>query len=86
MFTINIEKECGCFKRSDLQNHMSFDSKDDALIEAKQMESQMNETFCKKHNFTTVEDGNSFKIMVEMKSQPQAHSHGGGCCGGGHCG
>ena len=84
MFTINVEKECGCFKRSDLQNNISFDNKDDALIEAKQMENQMNETFCKKHQFTAIEDGNGFKIMVEMK--PQAHSHGGGCCGGGHCG
>lgn len=84
MFTINVEKECGCFKRSNLENNISFDNKDDALIEAKSMESRMNESFCKKHNFTAVEDGNGFKIMVEAKAQ--AHSHSGGCCGGGHCG
>lgn len=83
MFTINVDKECGCFKRSDMENNISFDNKDDALIHAKQMENQMNETFCKKHQFTAIEDGNGFKIMVDMK--PQAQSHGGGCCGGGHC-
>ena len=35
MFTINIAQECGCFKKSDLKNNMSFDNKDDALIKAK---------------------------------------------------
>lgn len=84
MFTINIEQECGCFRRSGLENGMSFESKDDALIQAKQMEGIMNEKFCQKHEFRAIEDGNSFKIMVGMK--PRAESHGGGCCGGGHCG
>ena len=38
MFTINVEKECGCFKRSAYDNNMSFESKDDALLQAKQRE------------------------------------------------
>lgn len=83
MFTVNVEKECGCFKRSGLENGMSFESKDDALIEAKKMEGIMNQKFCKKHEFTAVEDGNNFKIMVDTRQQTQTHS--GGCCGGGHC-
>ena len=83
MFTINVEKECGCFKRSAFENGMTFENKDDALMQARLMESHMNQRFCQKHMFTTVEEGNSFKIMVDMKTP--AHSHGGGCCGGGHC-
>lgn len=82
MFTINIDKECGCFKRSSFNNNMSFESKDDALIKAKEMENHMNEKFCQKHQFTLAESGNSFEISVSNK--PQAQS--GGCCGGGHCG
>lgn len=82
MFTINVEKECGCFKKSAYDNNMRFANKDDALMQAKLMESYMNQKFCQKHMFTLSEDGKNFKISVDMK--PQA-DHGGGCCGGGHC-
>lgn len=82
MFTINVEKECGCFKKSAFENNKSFASRDDALMQARLMENHMNQKFCQKHLFTTVEDGDNFKISVEMK--PQSHASG-GCCGGGHC-
>ncbi len=81
MFTINIEKECGCFKRSAYENNKAYESKDDALLQAKLMENHMNQKFCQKHLFTLTEDGQNFNITVENK--PQASS--GGCCGGGHC-
>jgi len=80
MFTISVEKECGCFKKSDLQNHITLDSKDDALIEAQSMTQQMNDTFCQKHEFVLFENGTNFSIRVDERAQ--AHS---GCCGGGHC-
>ena len=80
MFTINIEKECGCFKKSDFKNNQSFASKDDALIEAKLMESHMNQKFCQNHIFYTEETGNNFTIRVEDKPKEST----GGCCGGGH--
>ena len=83
MFTINVEKECGCFKKSAFENGKTFASRDDALMQARLMENHMNQKFCQKHLFTAVEEGANFKIMVEMK--PQTHSHGSGCCGGGHC-
>ena len=83
MFTINVEKECGCFKKSAFENNRVYESKDDALLQAKIMESHMNQKFCQKHLFATIEDGDTFRIMVEDK--PRTHSHGGGCCGGGHC-
>ncbi|WP_309500011.1 hypothetical protein [Sulfurovum sp.] len=83
MFTINVEKECGCFKRSAYDNNMSFESKDDALIQAKEMENHMNQKFCQTHQFTLTENGDTFNIGVEMK--PKAPSAATGCCGGGHC-
>ena len=83
MFTINIEKECGCFKKSSYENNMSFENKDDALIEARLMESYMNQKFCQKHLFTLIENGDTFQITVENK--PKESADGGGCCGGGHC-
>jgi hypothetical protein len=81
MFTIQIEKECGCFKKSAYENNMQFESKDDALMQARLMESHMNQKFCQKHMFTLTEDGKNFNIAVT--EQPKENT--GGCCGGGHC-
>lgn len=66
MYNVKIEKECGCFKRSGMEGVKTFDNKDDALIEAQEWASEMNETFCQKHNFSIVEDGNDLIIKVEM--------------------
>jgi len=64
MFTINIEKECGCFKKSDLKNNQSFEDKDDALIKAMNMVNFMNKEFCQKHEFRLSEDGENFKTHI----------------------
>lgn len=79
MFTVNVEKECGCFKRSDFTNNMSFESKDDALLQALNMTKEMNQDFCQKHEFALEEMGNTFSISVQERGKS-------GCCGGGHCG
>lgn len=78
MHTVIVEKECGCFRRSDLTNNLQIDNKDDALSKAMDMSNTMNEEFCGKHDFQVVEDSNNFVI----KFKEQASS---GCCGGG-CG
>jgi hypothetical protein len=66
MFNIKIERECGCFKRSGMPTIKAFDNKDDALIEAGEWSDEMNETFCKKHSFTVVEEGNDLIIKMVM--------------------
>jgi hypothetical protein len=78
MFNIVIEKECGCFKDSDLKNNIQVNVKEDALLQAIQMTNQMNSDFCGKHDFELREDSNNFVIAME---QPVSS----GCCGGG-CG
>ena len=85
MFTINVDKECGCFKRSMYENDQSFHDKDSALIEAQSMLSTMNEDFCQKHEFTLSENGENFSIAMNARPQEGTASSG-GCCGGGHCG
>ena len=80
MFTINVEKECGCFRKSEFENNKRFSSKDDALLQAQLMVNHMNTKFCQKHDFVLSEDGENFKIAVY--DAPKSHS---GCCGGGHC-
>lgn len=66
MFNVKVEKECGCFKRSGMPTLKAFDNKDDALSEAQAWAEEMNETFCKKHNFAVLEAGSEFIITVEM--------------------
>lgn len=66
MFNVKMEKECGCFKRSGMESIKTFENKDDALIEAAQWAEEMNETFCQKHNFSIIEEGNDLIIKVEM--------------------
>ncbi len=82
MYTIHVTKECGCFKKSAFENDKQFESKDDALLQAKLMESHMNQKFCQKHHFWVEEDGNTFRINVEERPKVE---ESGGCCGGGHC-
>ncbi|WP_298694629.1 hypothetical protein [uncultured Sulfuricurvum sp.] len=66
MFNVKMEKECGCFKRSGMESVKTFANKDDAMVEAKEWAEEMNETFCQKHNFTVVEEGDDLIIKVEM--------------------
>ncbi len=66
MYTVKIEKECGCFKRSGMKSVKAFDNKDDAMMEAREWAEEMNETFCQKHRFSVVEEGNELIIKVEM--------------------
>lgn len=80
MSTITIVQECGCFKKSDLENNASFQSKDDAMVKAQEMLNHMNTQFCGKHGFELSENGHDFSISMKA---PQAAASG--CCGGGHC-
>ncbi len=68
MFTININKECGCFKKSDYQNNQSFKSKDEAHQKAQEMIKDMNENFCQKHSFELNPNGNDMNIIMSLKS------------------
>ncbi|WP_309496623.1 hypothetical protein [Sulfurovum sp.] len=84
MYTVNIDRECGCFKRSDLENNASFENNDDALIKAQSMINHMNDKFCGKHGFGLTENGKEFNISMNAPQQQQQATSG-GCCGGGHC-
>ena len=78
MFKIIVEKECGCFKRSELENGIEMTSKDEALLKTLAMRDQMNDEFCGKHIFKVQEVQNNFVIAMN-------DSTSNGCCGGG-CG
>lgn len=82
MYTVNVDKECGCFRRSALENNLQIESKDDALLKAMEMKNTMNQKFCGKHDFDVVEAEDKFIIKF---AQDVSSSQNSGCCGGG-CG
>ena len=64
MSKITVSLECGCFRRSGMENNKTFENKELALAEANNMLETINETFCHKHNFKIVEDGDNVLIEV----------------------
>jgi hypothetical protein len=78
MFSVKIQKECGCVKKSGIQNNQKFTTKDAALMEAMALSRKMNEEFCQKHEFKVVEEGDNILITVDERQKRS-------CCGGGHC-
>lgn len=67
MYTIEVEKECGCFKKSGFENNLTFENKEDALMKAKVMECRMNQEFCLKHFFQAVDYGDKIIIHSELR-------------------
>jgi hypothetical protein len=79
MFKVEVERECGCFKKSEYQKEKSFESKDEALLYTEAITELMNEEFCSKHYFSA-HRMNENEFVIKMSD-----GQGGGCCGGGHC-
>jgi hypothetical protein len=68
MYTIEIEKECSCFKKSGFENNLTFENKEDAIMKAKVLECRMNQEFCFKHFFEAVDYGD--KIVIHSTERP----------------
>ncbi len=64
MFTITMEKECTCFKRSKFESEQYFHSEEEAFEAAKKMAKQMTHEFCKQHAFSVVKEGNNFLVLL----------------------
>ncbi len=60
-----MEKQCGCFKRSDFEPSETFQTREEALAAADKKCRLMNIKFCHKHQFSYEENEN--KIIIKMK-------------------
>ena len=84
MYTVQMEHECGCFKRSEYTNEKSFDTQQDAYNYANIVTELMNEEFCSKHLFFAQKaDGDAFIIRVaeNPNGSASACSTDAGSCG-----
>jgi len=68
MYTVHIEKECGCFKKSGLPREMEFDERQDAIQKARTLECRMNQEFCSKHYFDAIDEGD--RIVIKSSLRP----------------
>ncbi|MBU3015789.1 hypothetical protein KO488_13545 [Poseidonibacter lekithochrous] len=78
MYKIIVSNQCPCFKKSDLENNLKFQSKDEALLKAIEMKNTMNNEFCKKHEFDLQEMYNNF--VISFYSDARDNCCGNGCC------
>lgn len=69
MYTIEIEKECSCFKKSGLENNLTFETREDMYNKARVLECRLNQEFCMKHFFEAVDYGD--KIVIHSTERPE---------------
>jgi len=51
MYTVQMEQECGCFKKSEYANNNTFKTQQEAYQYANIVTELMNEEFCSQHTF-----------------------------------
>ncbi|MCO4845262.1 MAG: hypothetical protein KC427_04510 [Sulfurovum sp.] len=68
MYTIEMEKECSCFKKSGHDSTMTFETREDMINKARVLECLMNQQFCMKHFFEAVDYGE--KIIIHSSERP----------------
>ncbi len=69
MYTVQMEQECECFKKSEYSNNNTFKTQQDAYNYSNIVAELMNEEFCSQHTFYAqrAEDDN-FVIRVAMNA------------------
>lgn len=89
MYTVQMEHECACFKKSDYTNEKSFDNQQEAYNYANIVAEFMNEDFCTTHLFAPQMIGPT-TFMIRVSANPNAGSCGTGnsgtSCDTGSCG
>ncbi|MEA3371773.1 MAG: hypothetical protein U9Q40_10575 [Campylobacterota bacterium] len=89
MYTVQIEHECGCFKKSEYEREKSFETQKDAYQYSNILAEIMNEEFCSKHLFESQRVGDN-EFMIRVSDNPNAGSCGSDSsdtgCSTGSCG
>jgi len=87
MYRVQMEHECGCFKKSEFAREKSFENQKDAYNYSNIAAELMNEEFCQKHHFFAQKSGdNEFYIKVVDNPNAGSCSTGSGSCSSGSCG
>ena len=76
MYTVQMEQECACFKRSEYTNNKSFENQQDAYNYTNILAEFMNEDFCSRHKFVGQRVSDTEYVI-------RVNDNGGGGCGTG---
>lgn len=76
MYTVQMEHECGCFKRSEYASEKTFETQQDAYNYSKIAAEFMNEDFCTKHLFFAQKTSDN-TFLIRVAENPNT----GGSCG-----
>jgi hypothetical protein len=69
MYTVQIQEECACFKKSEYTNNATFQTQKEAYEYSNILAELMNEEFCSKHLFySQIAEGNNFVIRVDRNA------------------
>lgn len=69
MYTVQMEKECECFQKSEYTNNNTFETQQEAYNYSNILAELMNEEFCGKHTFySQVAEDNTFVIRVAINA------------------
>jgi len=67
MYTVQMQTECSCFKKSEYTNNNTFKTQQEAYQYANIVAEFMNEEFCSQHIFYTERaDNDTFIIRVDI--------------------
>ncbi len=69
MYTVQMEKECECFKKSEYSNNNTFNTQQEAYQYANILVELMNEEFCAQHTFESQRaENDNFVIRVAINA------------------
>lgn len=80
MYKVVVSDQCGCYRKSNLENNLIFESKEKARQKALEMQEYMNNNFCQKHSFEAQEMFDNFVIKFFKEEQQEPSCCGSGCC------
>ncbi|PHR56350.1 MAG: hypothetical protein COA44_08310 [Arcobacter sp.] len=69
MYTVRMQEECACFKKSEYTNNNEFKTQQDAYNYSMVLAELMNEEFCGRHKFYSQRaQGDNFIIRVALNT------------------
>ena len=67
MYKVNVMNPCSCFIKGGFSESSEFDTKEEAQKEARKLLSEMESNFCKKHEFSVMEQFGDFTIYIKPR-------------------
>lgn len=68
MYKVNVMNPCSCFVKSGMYETEDFETKEEAKVQADKLMADMQMKFCKKHDFSMMEQFGNCTIYIKPRS------------------